>query len=150
MGPNIRWRTKVGGHPVATNSMGFRDREFGPPEPGVFRILVLGDSVTFGHGVPGNATFARRLEVLLSTRERRVDVLNAGVPGWSTRQERIFYERHGEELAPDLVLVGFVLNDFTEMHRGVIDLGLQRELALTRFVSWLSERSAVAAGFKRV
>ena len=150
MGPNIRWRTKVGGHPVATNSMGFRDREFGPPEPGVFRILVLGDSVTFGHGVPCNATFARRLEVLLSTRERRVDVLNAGVPGWSTRQERIFYERHGEELAPDLVLVGFVLNDFTEMHRGVIDLGLQRELALTRFLSWLSERSAVAAGFKRV
>jgi lysophospholipase L1-like esterase len=143
------WKTSVGDHPVSINSYGLRDREVGDPEPGTFRILVLGDSVTFGHGVAIDDAFVRQLEARLAGRDRRIEVLNAGIPGWSTRQQRIFYERHSAGLAPDLVLVGFVLNDVTEIHHGSIRIDPQREAALFRTLGWLARRSATVATLKR-
>ncbi len=147
--PGSRWKTRVGGHPVAINRQGFRDRDFGPRTPGVFRILVLGDSVTFGHGQPEAAGFVRRLEEGLRRDGQRVEVLNGGIPGWSTYQQRRFYESEGDALAPDLVLVAFVLNDVTEIQRGLIELDLERGLRLVRWLNWLAERSAAVAGLKR-
>lgn len=147
--PGARWTTRVGGHPVAVNAHGFRDREFGPKRPELFRILVLGDSVTFGHGQPLEETFPRRLEELLTRAGYRVEVLNAGIPGWSTYQQRRFYEGDGAALEPDLVLVGFVLNDVTEIQRGLIELRLESGMRLVRGINWLAERSAAVAGLKR-
>ena len=148
--PGARWSTRVGGHPVEVNAHGFRDRAFGPRRPGVFRILVLGDSVTFGHGQPVEATYVRRLEAALAADGLRVEVLNAGIPGWSTYQQRRFYEDEGGALAPDLVLVGFVLNDVTEIQRGLIELRLATGMRLVRWFNWLAERSAALAALKRV
>ena len=42
---------------------------------------------------------------------RRVEVVNAGVPGYNTLQERLLLEEKGLGLAPDLVAVSFFLND---------------------------------------
>jgi lysophospholipase L1-like esterase len=147
--PGARWRTSVGDHRVSINAHGLRDREVGPPEPGTFRILVLGDSVTFGHGVAIDDTYVRQLEQRLAGREPRIEVLNAGLPGWSTRQQRIFYREHTAGLAPDLVLVGFVLNDVTELHRGLIRIDPEREAALFRTLGWLAGHSATVAAVKR-
>jgi lysophospholipase L1-like esterase len=147
--PGAHWATRVGGHPVVVNAHGFRDRAFGPRRPGVFRILVLGDSVTFGHGQPVEVTYVRRLEAALAAAGYRVEVLNAGIPGWSTYQQRRFYADEGGGLDPDLVLVGFVLNDVTEIQRGLIELRLATGMRLVRSVNWLAERSAAVAALKR-
>jgi lysophospholipase L1-like esterase len=147
--PGARWKTSEGDHPVSINAYGLRDREVGPPRPGGFRILVLGDSVTFGHGVAIDDAFVRKLEARLEERGRAIEVLNAGIPGWSTRQQRIFYEDHSAGMAPDLVLVGFVLNDFTEIHRGLIRVDPEREMALFRTLAGLARRSAAVAALKR-
>jgi len=148
MEPGATWRTRVGDRLVRINADGLRDREIGPCRSDVFRILLLGDSVTFGHGQPIEATLGRELERVLSSDERTVEVINAGVPGWSTRQQRLFYEEDGVRLCPDLVLVGFVLNDVTELQRGVIEIGVDRGLAVTGAITWLAERTATVAGLK--
>ena len=51
------------------NSHGLRDREYGPAEPGIFRILALGDSFTFGDGVRADQAWSKQLESSLRRRE---------------------------------------------------------------------------------
>jgi lysophospholipase L1-like esterase len=141
-------RTRIGNHPVQVNALGLRDREIGPCEPADQRILFLGDSVTYGHGQAIEATFVREIERALPAHTGAVHVINAGIPGWSTRQELAFYREHGPELCPDLVLVGFVLNDVNELKRGLVEIGAERSLAATRAITWLATRSAAFAFVK--
>jgi lysophospholipase L1-like esterase len=150
MQPGATWRTRAGNHPVHVNSLGLRDREIGPCDPAVRRILLLGDSVTFGHGQPIEVTVGRQIEAIFSDRDRRVQVINAGIAGWSTRQQLLFYREHGVRLCPDLVLVGFVLNDVKELHQGLLELGADRGLAATAAMSWLSQRTATFAALKQI
>jgi len=105
------------GVPAHTNSLGFRDtREYSLPKaPATFRILVLGDSVTFGHGALYETSYPFILEQRL--RDWRPDVKwevwNLGVPGYNTAQELAYLNEVGASYQPDLVIVGFFLNDFT-------------------------------------
>ena len=105
------------GAPAHTNSLGFRDtRDYALAKPpGTFRIVVLGDSVTFGHGALYETSYPYLLEQRL--REWRPDVKwevwNLGVPGYNTAQELAYLNEVGGRYAPDLVIVGFFLNDFT-------------------------------------
>ena len=65
-------------HPEIS-TQGLRDREFAVPKPpGLLRILVLGDSVAFGHGVAASEAFPRVLEDLLNSADRPVEVVNGG------------------------------------------------------------------------
>lgn len=99
---------------VRTNSLGMRAPE---PDPvrvaGSLRIGVLGDSVAFGFGVEDDQTWSahlqRRLESALPG--RRVEVLNCAVSGYGTREERLALEHKLLPLQPDLVVVGYFLND---------------------------------------
>jgi hypothetical protein len=106
---------------VRTNALGLRGAALQRVKPpGSLRILVLGDSFTFGFGVEDRETFSARLEELLSERlERRIEVLNAGVPGWNAAHYLLFLREPGLELDPDLVLVALMEND-------VSGLGWQR------------------------
>ncbi len=62
-----------------------RDRNYETlPAPGVLRIAAVGDSFTFGEGVPIDLTLFRQLERLLAP---RVEVLNGGRPGFDTLRE---------------------------------------------------------------
>jgi lysophospholipase L1-like esterase len=103
------------GVPVHINSLGFRDtREYALEKtPGVFRIIVLGDSVTFGHGSTYEHSYPRLLEDRLKAWRPAVDwqVWNLGVPGYNTAQELARLLRDGPRFQPDLVVVGFVQND---------------------------------------
>ncbi|MEM7308676.1 MAG: hypothetical protein AAF682_18480 [Planctomycetota bacterium] len=100
---------------IRTNAEGFRDAPFGAKRPGVLRIAALGDSFSFGHNVADDDAYPTLLEGLLSTPEREVEVLNLGVPGYSTLQHLAQLELLGPELAPDLVLCGTYLgNDLSD------------------------------------
>jgi hypothetical protein len=97
---------------VSTNELGLRDRALEKKDHDELRILLLGDSVTFGWGVPMEATFGRRLETLLSAGiQRRVRTVNSGVGGYNTVQEHAFLKTHVDVIQPDVVLLLYVRND---------------------------------------
>lgn len=95
---------------IRVNSLGLRDRERTlRPAPGVERVLFLGDSMVFGAGVDQDARVTEELAPLLG---RDVEVLNAGVSGWGTDQEVLWFERRGLVLQPDVVVLGLcMVND---------------------------------------
>ena len=103
------------GVPVHINSLELRDdREYAlDKKPSTFRILFLGDSVTFGHGSVAEHAYPALLERLL--REWRPDVdwqvWNAAVPGYNTSQELAHLLQVGPAFQPDLVVIGFFPND---------------------------------------
>lgn len=99
-----------------TNSRGFRDRERTLERPArAFRIACLGDSFTFGQGVRAKDVFTARLEKLLNEHKRdraaQFEVLNFGLCGYSTEQERLLYEQVVAAYQPQLVLLLMVEND---------------------------------------
>lgn len=100
------------------NSLGMRDREHPRLKPsGVYRILALGDSFVQGHGVRLEDTMVWQLETSLARtpRERSVEVLNAGIFGYSPLLEYLYLRELIEPFDPDLVVVGFFLgNDVGE------------------------------------
>ena len=106
------------GVPVHINSLGFRDeREYSLVKgPTTFRILVLGDSVTFGHGSVGEHTYPFLFEQKLKAWRPDVDwqVWNMGVPGYNTSQELAYLLQVGPAYHPDLVVLGFFENDLIQ------------------------------------
>lgn len=106
------------GVPARINSLGFRDsREYALQKaPGTFRILVLGDSVTFGHGTLSETTYPFLLEQRLNAWRPDVtwEVWNLGVPGYNTAQELAYLTEVGPRFDPDLVIVGFYVNDLAD------------------------------------
>jgi lysophospholipase L1-like esterase len=93
------------------NSLGLRGAELPARKPaGRMRVLVLGDSMTYGLGVEDDETFSARLEHL----DPRLEVLNAGVPGYSTAEELLLLQELGPRLQPDLVLLMFLPNDIPD------------------------------------
>ncbi len=97
-----------------TNSIGLRDHEIGPKQPGTLRILGLGDSFSYSNSVDLDSTYFKRLEALL--REGRpAEVINGAVPAYSTIQELRLFKKIGLPLEPDIVLLGFYVgNDFQD------------------------------------
>ena len=95
----------------------------------VFRILWLGDSFAQTLQVDESQTAHQQLEDLLNQKlggaERTFEVINAGVMGWSTGQELIYYREQGRLYQPDLVLllffVGNDVNDNLPGHALTID-----------------------------
>jgi lysophospholipase L1-like esterase len=102
------------------------DRE-SPAPPAAFRIVLLGDSYTLGVGVREEDTFASQLERRLNlgrsgTDSTYFEVINSGVTGFDTHQERALYETVSHLYEPDLVLV--VMNYDDDMTAAeVVDAG---------------------------
>ncbi len=103
------------GVPVHINNLELRaPQDFAlAKQPETFRILVLGDSVTFGHGSVAEHAYPRLLEDRLRTWRPDIDwqVWNAAVPGYNTSQELAHLLEVGPRFQPDLVIVGFFEND---------------------------------------
>lgn len=104
------------------NSQGFRDVEHVLDKPpGVFRILGLGDSFTYGIGTAYQETYLVQLETTLNARSGkhpRVEIIKAGIPAYYPTPERLLLEHYGAAYQPDLIIIGFLPNDVTDMHLG--------------------------------
>ena len=113
---------------VEINSRGLREREsigYEKP-PGVYRILVLGNSVTVGFEVPPEKTLTRVLETELTRLGHPAQVINAACRGWGSDQALIFLEEEGLKYHPDLVIYNFGGIEPTtnmELHRPYRDFG---------------------------
>jgi len=102
------------GKKVTINSYGMRgDEPVSSGKTPVRRIIVVGDSFTFGFGVGDEETYSKLLEDRLNEipTEPRTEVLNLGVSGYSTRDEALVIHYKGLSWDPDLVIIGYVLND---------------------------------------
>lgn len=121
------------------------DPRAAPKPPGTFRILVVGDSFTWGDGVYPEDTYPRRLERRLRAHasQPRFEVVSWSRPGWNTevalRQTRAAIDR----LAPDLLILGFVLNDPEPTDRRQRRAGFRhlRRRAPEGMSAWLHARS---------
>ena len=93
------------------NSLGLRGGEVNVRKPaGELRVILLGDSITFGQAVSGEDTFAAVLERLLTADGLSCTVLNAGERGTNTRDQAGKMEAL-LALGPDLIVQTYVLND---------------------------------------
>jgi len=100
---------------VRTNDLGFRDvrPSIAPKAPGEFRIIVIGDSITFGPGLEYDELYTTQLEAALRRSHPEVRVINLSVEGYNIIQYEAVLEEVGLGLQPDLVLAGmFPVNDF--------------------------------------
>ncbi len=94
------------------NEDGFRDRRFTRfRQPGVTRIVVLGDSVAFGYGIDRRDTFPKQMERMLGS---GVEVLNLAVNGYNPYTQAALFADLGADYQPDLVLVQFCTNDLND------------------------------------
>jgi len=92
---------------VRINDKGLRDRLHSYERPDdTERILVLGDSFAWGYGVEEPERFSQLLEKSMD-----VEVINAGVSGYSTDQELLWYENEGIKYETDLVILEVAGND---------------------------------------
>lgn len=108
---------------LQTNSAGLRNMEEIDENEDVFRVLVIGDSFTYGLYVHNQETYPARLEEYLNANLRtEVQVLNAGVPGYTISDELDYLKDKGLALAPDLVVLGIYTNDIFDLYPPVREL----------------------------
>ena len=95
------------------NSRGYRDRERAVAKPpGVRRVVSLGDSFAWGASVEFEDAYPQRLERGLSRRRRETwEVVNLALPGMNTVDHAAQLADEGMAYGPDVVLLGYVLND---------------------------------------
>lgn len=102
------------GVPVSINSRGLRDREYSIAKPAGFqRIVMLGDSLTFGWGVRVEDTPSKLLEAKLNSRigGKKFEVINAGVGNYNSSMEVNAFMKNWSALKPDLVILNYFIND---------------------------------------
>jgi len=111
--PPVVWNDRPKGYFIPQNATVLTDRAHAPAKkPGTIRIAVVGDSFSFAPYMQFDDTFAKRLERWLNLNEKQpaVEVINYGVPRYSTSHEIAVVERAIREQA-DLVVLQITLND---------------------------------------
>ena len=129
--PLVGWRNAPGlrEEGLTTNSAGMRgSTEYAiERQPGKHRMVIVGDSYTYGENARDEETFPQILESggLLDGWE----VLNLAVPGTGTDQQVIEFEHRGSRYSPDVAVLGFFVRDY---NRNILAF---REYAKPMFVA---------------
>ncbi|MDP7473215.1 MAG: GDSL-type esterase/lipase family protein [Vicinamibacterales bacterium] len=139
---------------LRSNSSGFRTREFHARTPDLNRIVTLGDSSTFGWGVDAHYTYQALLESRLRADGEATEILNLGIPGFTSRHGRGVMDHYGLALDPDLFILSFGANDGRYVLRPIDDVlalddtwrGTARAVLL-RFASFRLLRRAIFTWF---
>ncbi|MBW2037710.1 MAG: SGNH/GDSL hydrolase family protein [Deltaproteobacteria bacterium] len=109
--PNLKTRImhEGGGYLIKVNQAGFRsNREFEPvKKPGVFRILLFGDSFTAGDGVSN----AKRYSDLLEAFFPGLEVYNFGLSGTGTDQQYLVFQEMADVMEHDLLLISVTVEN---------------------------------------
>lgn len=130
----------TGGYEFRYNRWQMREREFTPEKPpGQLRVLCLGDSITFGYGLPSHQAWPKVLEKLF--RDNRWPPLdyffiNAAGPAADTNGQADFYSKTCRKFGHKLVIVGFCLNDVTK--RGFVEKATPGAM-ISRILKWRYE-----------
>jgi Lysophospholipase L1 and related esterases len=96
---------------IPLNSYGMRGREYALEKPnGTYRILVLGDSFTFGHGIVNTSQIWPELLEQSLNNTAPVEVINTAQNGLETEEEIAILNRT-LAFKPDLVMLGYFFND---------------------------------------
>ena len=115
--PNVRTRHYVPGDyevRISTNSAGMRGQREYPVErvAGKRRILMLGDSFTFGYGVNDQEVVSAVLEDLLNARSPgSAEVINLAVSGFGQAEELVTWQNRASAYRPDIVVLFYFDND---------------------------------------
>ena len=96
------------GPPLRINHLGFREREIEPKNHARYRIVIVGDSLTWGQGLEERERFSNVLERSLGS---RYEVLNFGIPG-NNLPEHLQVLEQALSVSPDFVLLELYINDF--------------------------------------
>jgi lysophospholipase L1-like esterase len=153
---DLGWRLRAGvtdswgGVPVTINNKGLCGPEVRYERtPAVPRILYLGDSVTFGYQLESyQQSFPYAIEDLLEDRlGTGVETVNGSVGGYSPWQHHEYLANEGMRYKPDLVVIGFILNDVTEkmslVRFGGDNVGWQLAHSANTAGGWLARRLAI-------
>lgn len=137
---------------IAWNAIGMRGPEI--PErrtPHVPRLLVLGDSFIEGKQVADDAVLTAVMTEMSRERVTPLEVINLGVSGVGTAREIHLWEKLGQSLQPDIVVLGFYPNDVRnnaergefalEEGRVVLRIEPKSPRLLARVRAWLGARS---------
>ncbi|TFG92634.1 MAG: hypothetical protein E4H11_09205 [Myxococcales bacterium] len=115
---HFKLNTELQGNEGPLNSEGFRGEEWRAKAPGVYRILALGDSCTFGLIARESFGFVKQPYPIKLQRlvERRIgngvlEALNAGVPGYNSFHGVMLLRTRLRDLDPDLTTVRYGWND---------------------------------------
>lgn len=133
------------GTQLRVNQLGLRGPEITEAKPaGVFRILLVGDSVVMGTGLGEAALVDRRLDYYLNrmSPNHKVEALNGGVSGYDIRQMRSFIIDRGLKLSPDVIVVVTCWNDLPGLSIGDV-INPVRDLPVPG-KGWLVRHSAIA------
>ena len=120
---------------IRTNDQGFRNAPLEGKQGQ--RVLFLGDSITLADYLPEEDTFVRLVQDLARSDGRNMETINAGIGAVGTANELAILVERGVALAPDVVVLGFYLND-AQPSPGVQRVRLPRTLEW----SWLARRAA--------
>jgi lysophospholipase L1-like esterase len=103
---------------ISTDSLGLRNtdnRATSPKPDNTRRVLILGDSYTFGVGVDQAETFPAVTEKLLNTSGTlKYQIINAGTPGWGTQNQLALWREKGKAMQPDTVVIAYYQNDLDD------------------------------------
>ncbi len=101
------------GHKVKNNSFGFREKEITTKkEKNIVRIMVVGDSLTWGAGIAENDRYSNQLSLLLNKNSsKQYEVLNFGVSGGDITVAVDTVQKYIKKVQPDIIIYGFCYND---------------------------------------
>jgi hypothetical protein len=100
--------------------------------PGVYRILVLGDSFVEAAQVAERGRFLARLDEILNPSDgpHRFELIDGSSGGWGTAQEYLYLQDEGPRYRPDLVLLAFFVGNDVANNSLDLELDGRREFAL--------------------
>jgi hypothetical protein len=150
---------------IHINTLGFRGQERAASlTAGVRRVIVTGDSITFGIGVNDGEAFPEQLQRQLVEQgmpnasdapdARDIEVWNAGVPGYAMADHLGLLRRRLLPLHPDLILLQLSRNDsavpmpLSPTFMGLLGVsGLARAYMIVRF-NFVEDTSLFSASFR--
>ena len=108
----MRYATPEFNYEISINNLGFRGPNCEPERPeGRIRLALIGDSYTFGWGVPYEQTWGALVERQLADDGLPVDVANLGKPGGAPQLYAHIAERALPQFPADYIAVVFTLGD---------------------------------------
>lgn len=132
------------------NKYGFRGSDFEiDREPGVYRIVALGDSSTFGFGVDPGDAYPERLNAELERRcpSCRFEVINLGVPGYSSEQGVALAQEWIAKLKPQAITISYGTNDWWKREHSDADEMARLQTAGAK-MGRIARKSALVRGIE--